>query len=88
MKGKRFTEEQMIGILKELDAGLPLKEVCRKHSVSDATIYKWKAKLGGMQVSDARRLRAIEEENRKLKRVVADLTLDNVVLKDLVSKKW
>lgn len=88
MKGKRFTEEQMIGIIKELDAGVPLKDVCRKHAVSDGTIYKWKAKLGGMQVSDARRLRTIEEENRKLKRVVADLVLDNVVLKDLVSKKW
>ena len=88
MKGKRFTEEQMIGVIGELNAGMPVKELCRQHAVSGATIYKWKAKLGGMQVSDARRLRAIEEENRKLKRVVADLTLDNVVMKDLLRKKW
>ena len=88
MKGKRFAEEQIIRVLKELDSGLTLKEACRKFNVSEATVYKWKAKFGGMEVSDARRLKALEEENRKLKRVVADLMLDNMVLKDINAKKW
>lgn len=88
MKGKRFTEEQKINILQELAAGMPIKEICRKHGVSDGTIYGWKAKLGGMNVSDAHRLKALEEENRKLKRIVADQALDIVVLKDINSKKW
>ena len=88
MRGKRFTEEQKITILKEYSAGIPINEICRKHGVSDGTIYAWKAKLGDMQVSDVRKLQILEEENRKLKRVVADLTLDIVVLKDINSKKW
>lgn len=85
---KRFTEEQIIIILKEVDSGIPLKEVCRKHGVSTASYYKWKAKFGGMEVSEAQRLRMLESENNKLKRVVADQALDIVALKDVLSKKW
>jgi putative transposase len=73
---KRFSEEQIIGFLKEADAGLPVTELCRKHGFSDASYYKWKAKFGGMEVSDARRLKALEEENNKLKRLLADAMLD------------
>jgi putative transposase len=85
---KRFTEEQIIGFLKEADAGLPVKELCRKHGFSEASYYKWKAKFGGMEVSDAKRLKALEEENSKLKRLLADSLLDNAALKDVVSRKW
>jgi putative transposase len=85
---KRFSEEQIIGFLKEADAGLPVVELCRKHGFSDASYYKRKAKFGGMDVSDARRLRALEEENNKLKRLLADALLDNAALKDVVSRKW
>ena len=85
---KRFTEEQIIGFLKEADAGLPIKELCRKHGFSEASYYKWKAKFGGMEVSDAKRLKALEEENSKLKRLLADSLLDNAALKDVVSRKW
>lgn len=88
MKGKRFSEEKKIEILQEYKSGVPIKEICRKHGVSDGTIYAWKAKLGDMDVSDARKLKALEEENRKLKRIVADQALDIVVLKDINSKKW
>ena len=88
MKRSRFSEEQIIGILKEHEAGMPVAELCRKHGVSDASIYKWKARFGGMDVSEARRLRALEEENAKLKRMLADAMLDNVALKDLLGKKW
>jgi putative transposase len=88
MKRSRFSEEQIIGILKEHEAGIPVAELCRKHGVSDASIYKWKAKFGGMEVSEAKRLRALEEENGKLKRMLADAMLDNVALKDLLGKKW
>ena len=88
MKGTRFTEEQIIRVLKELDGGMPIKELCRKHGVSDGTIYNWKAKFGGMEVSDARKLKSLESENSKLKRIVADLTLDNLALKEINSKKW
>jgi putative transposase len=88
MKGTRFSEEQIIRVLKEAEAGMSVKELCRKHGISDATYYNWKAKFGGMEVSDARRLKALEEENRKLKRIVADLTLDITMLKDINSKKW
>jgi putative transposase len=85
---KQFSEEQIIGFLKEADAGMPVLEVCRKYSFSDASYYKWKAKFGGMEVSDAKRLRALEEENNKLKRLLADALLDNAALKDVVSRKW
>ena len=88
MKRSRFSEEQIIGILKEQEAGVPVAELCRKHGVSDASVYKWKAKYGGMDVSEARRLRALEDENAKLKRMLADAMLDNVALKDLLGKKW
>lgn len=88
MKRSRFSEEQIIAILKEQEAGIPVSELCRKHGVSDASIYKWKAKYGGMDVSEAKRLKALEEENGKLKRMLADAMLDNVALKDLLGKKW
>ena len=85
---RRFSEEQIIGFLKEADRGMPVVELCRKHGFSDASYYKWKAKFGGMEVSDAKRLRALEEENNKLKRLLADALLDNAALKDVVSRKW
>jgi putative transposase len=88
MKRNRFSEEQIIGILKEHEAGVAVSELCRKHGVSDASIYKWKAKFGGMDVSEAKKLRGLEEENAKLKRLLADAMLDNVALKDLLGKKW
>ncbi len=88
MKKSRYSEEQIIGILKEHEAGMKTAELCRKHNISGATFYQWKAKLGGMEVTDAKKLRHLEQENAQLKRVVADLTLDNVVLKDLLSKNW
>ena len=80
MKRSRFTEEQIIGILREQEAGVATAEVCRRHGVSSATFYKWKAKFGGMDVSEARRLKALEDENTKLKRMLADAMLDNVAL--------
>ena len=88
MKRSRFTEEQIIAILREQEAGVATAEVCRRHGVSSATFYKWKAKFGGMDVSEARRLKALEDENAKLKRMLADAMLDNVALKDLLGKKW
>jgi putative transposase len=88
MKRNRFSEEQIIGILKEHEAGVSVADLCRQHGVSDASIYKWKAKFGGMDVSEAKRLRALEDENGKLKRMLADAMLDNVALKDLLGKKW
>lgn len=88
MKRSRFTEEQIIGILREQEAGVPVADLCRKHGLSSPTFYKWKAKYGGLGVSEARRLKALEEENAKLKRMLADSMLDNVALKDLLGKKW
>jgi putative transposase len=88
MKRSRFTEDQIIGILKEHEAGVAVADLCRKHGVSNASIYKWKAKYGGMDVSEARKLRALEDENAKLKRLLADAMLDNSALKDLLGKKW
>ena len=88
MKRSRFTEEQIIGILREQEAGVATAEVCRRHGVSSATFYKWKAKFGGMEVSEARRLKALEDENTKLKRLLAEAELDKAALKDLLSKKW
>jgi putative transposase len=85
---KRFTEEQIIRVLKEHEAGAKVAELCRKRGLSDATLYKWKAKYGGMAISDAKKLKALEAENSKLKRLVADLSLDKVVLQDLLSKNW
>ncbi|CAA7622167.1 Insertion element ISR1 uncharacterized 10 kDa protein A3 [Magnetospirillum sp. LM-5] len=88
MKRSRFTEEQIIGMLKEQEAGAKTADVCRKHGVSEATFYKWKAKYGGMDVSEARRLKALEDENARLKRLLAEAMLDNAVLKEISSKKW
>jgi putative transposase len=88
MKKSRYSEEQIIGILKEHEAGMKTAELCRKHNISAGTFYQWKAKFGGLDVNDSKKLRHLEQENAKLKRVVADLTLDNVVLKDLLSKNW
>ena len=88
MKRSRFTEEQIIGILREQEAGVATAEVCRRHGVSSATFYKWKAKFGGLDVSEARRLKALEDENARLKRMLADAMLDNVAPKDLLGKKW
>jgi putative transposase len=88
MKRSRFSEEQIIGILKEHEAGVSVADLCRKHGVSDASIYKWKAKFGGLEVSEAKRLKRLEDENTRLKRLLAEAMLDNAALKDLVGKKW
>ena len=88
MKRNRYTEEQIIGILKEAEAGVPLADLIRKHGISSASFYAWRKKYGGMEVSDAKKLRALEEENRRLKKLVADLSLDNQLLKEISEKKW
>jgi putative transposase len=88
MRRSRFSEEQIIGILREQEAGAATADVCRKHGISSATFYKWKAKYGGLDVSDARRLKALEAENAKLKKLLAEAMLDNVMLKDIAAKKW
>ena len=88
MKRSRFSEEQIIAVLKEHEAGMATAEVCRRHGISPATFYQWKSKFGGLEVSEARRLRSLEEENGRLKKLLAEAMLDNAVLKDLASKKW
>ena len=88
MKKSKYTEAQIIGILKEADAGIPIVELCRKYGISDATYYNWKAKYGGMTVSDAKKLKSLEDENGRLKHLVADLTLDNQALKSVISKNF
>ena len=88
MKRARFTEERIIGVLREHEAGTKAADLARKHGVSEATLYNWKAKFGGMDVSEAKRLRALEDENRKLKKLLAEAMLDQAALKELLTKKW
>ena len=88
MKRSRFNEEQIIAILQEQEAGAKTADVCRKHGISGATFYKWKGKFGGMDVSDARRLKALEDKNSRLKKLLAEAMLDNAMLKDIAAKKW
>ncbi len=88
MRGKKFSEEQIIGVLKEAETGMVLADLLRKHGICAGTFYRWKAKYGGMEVSDAKRLKALEDENRRLKRLVADQALDIQILKDMSSRKW
>ena len=88
MKGKRFSEEQIIGVLKEAESGAGTKELCRRHGISEATYYNWNAKYAGMTVSEARRLKQLEAENSKLKRLLADAELEKAALKDLLGRKW
>jgi putative transposase len=88
MKRSRFSEEQVIAILREHEAGVKTAELCRKHGISEATFYNWKAKFGGLDVSEAKRLKALEDENGKLKKLLAEAMLDNAVLKDLVQRKF
>jgi putative transposase len=88
MKRSRFTEEQIIGILREQEAGMKVSELCRKHGLSEPTFYAWKSKFGGMSVPDARRLKQLEEENARLKKLLAEAMLDNAVLKDITARKW
>ena len=88
MKKTKYTEEQIVGILKEVEAGITVAEICRKYGISDATYYNWKAKYGGMTASDVKRLRQLEDENRRLKQIVADLTLDNQALKAVIANNF
>jgi putative transposase len=88
MRKSRFSEEQIIGVLKEHQAGLPVAEICRRHGISDATFYTWRAKYGGLEVSDAKRLKALEEENRKLKKLLAEQMLDAATLREMLGKNF
>ena len=88
MKPRRFTEEQIIGILKQAQAGMKIVDLCRQHGISDATFYTWRSKYGGMEVSEAKRLKQLEDENKKLKQMLADAMLENRAIKDVLSKKW
>ncbi len=88
MKRKRFTEEQIIAVLKQVDGGLPYKEVCRQSGITTQTFFRWKAKFSGMEVSDAKKMRSLEQENTRLKRMVADMALDIQALKEVNSRKW
>jgi putative transposase len=88
MKKQRFTEEQIIGVLKEQEAGVKAADLCRKHGISEATFYNWKAKYGGMEVSEAKRLKALQDENAKLKKLLAEQMLDVAALRELLGKKW
>lgn len=88
MKRSRFSEEQIVKILKSAEAGVPVDELLRKHGVSRATFYNWRKKYGGLEVDDAKRLKGLEDENRRLKRMVADLSLDKQMLQDVLSRKW
>ena len=88
MKRKRFSEEQIVAVLREHEAGMKTADLARKHGVSEATLYNWKAKYGGLDVSEARRLKSLEDENRKLKKLLAESMLDNAALKELLTKKW
>ena len=88
MKGKKFTEEQMITAIKQHERGVAVKDICRQQGITPATLYRWKTKFGGMEISDAKKLRGLEDENRRLKKLVADMALDIQILKDVNSKKW
>ena len=88
MRKSQFTEEQKIVVVQQAAAGTPVRELCRKHGITETTFYRWRAKYDGLHVSDAKRFRALEDENRRLKRLVADLSLDNAMLKDVVGRKW
>ena len=88
MRKRRFNEEQIVRILKEAESGVTAKELCRKHNISDATFYVWRKKYGGLEVSDAKRLRALEDENKRLKKVLAETILENAAIKDVLGKKW
>jgi putative transposase len=88
MKKSRFTEEQKVGIVQQAAAGTQVRELCRKHGITETTFYRWRAKYEGIQVADAKRLKGLEDENRRLKKLVADLSLDNAMLKDVVGRTW
>ncbi len=88
MKESQFTEGQILGVLKQVEGGRTIADVCREHGISDATYHRWKGKYGGLEVNQLRRLKQVEDENRRLKQLVGELTLDNAALKDVIAKKW